>query len=82
MASRLGTCKHAFQIQEAYVVGDWPGAKPERVDSSDMFLCQFLDTLSALPPPIMRKNGSFELREGDCEACPFYEPALPDSDSL
>lgn len=73
--SRLGTCKHCFQIQEAYVIGDRPGDKPERVLDAEEYTCQWLDQFQPLPPAIDRKHGGFDLREGDCDVCTQYEPA-------
>jgi hypothetical protein len=72
--SRLGTCKHAWNIQEMWRVDPATGREQRVVDASDEFTCQYLDTLSALPPPIARRNGGFDLEKDDCDRCPLYEP--------
>lgn len=70
--SRLGTCRHAFQTQEAYVMAE----QTVRIDQPEDYTCQWLDTAGLLPPPINRMHGGFSIRESDCDACPRYE-AVP-----
>lgn len=76
--SRLGTCKHCYQIQEAYIVPlhrQPHEPKETRIDLPEEYTCQWLDGAGALPPPIKRANGGFDLRESDCDACERYEAA-------
>jgi hypothetical protein len=51
-----------------------PHLKPRVEICPEFYTCQFFDN-PELPPPIARRNGSFEIHEGDCEACPYYIPA-------
>jgi hypothetical protein len=75
--SRLGTCAFAHQIQEIeYIPIDehQPHLRSHVETCPESYTCQFFDD-HELPPPMRRFNGSFEIREGDCEACPYYIPA-------
>jgi hypothetical protein len=74
--SRLGTCAFAHQIQEVETVpfSHQPHLRPRVEICPEIYTCQFFDN-PELPPPIARHNGSFDIREGDCEACPYYTPA-------
>lgn len=72
--TKHGTCKHAWNIQEMYRYDPNTGRSNRVVDTSDEFTCQYLDILPALPPPIKRRNGGFDIAKGDCDKCPLYEP--------
>jgi hypothetical protein len=72
-SNRYGTCRHCRQIAAVVritsdlheeVIADWP----------EVYTCHWLDGFE-LPPPVQRWNGGFEIRNGDCEICPHYEPA-------
>jgi hypothetical protein len=74
--SRLGTCAYAHQIQEIEFIpiDPQPHLKPYTELCPECYTCQFF-AHDELPPPLQRRNGSFEIQEGDCEACPYYTPA-------
>lgn len=81
--SRLGTCRHAYQIQEQWVIDVGPDYShphsPKKTERHEVmpeeYTCQWLEQHEPLPPPIKRRHGGIDLREGDCEQCPHYEPA-------
>jgi hypothetical protein len=73
---RLGTCIFAHQLQEVEYIPfeSHPHLKPHVETCPEEYVCQFfLD--EELPPPLRRYNGGFEIREGDCESCPYFIPA-------
>lgn len=75
--SRKGTCRHCWQIQEMFRVPlHRQPHEPEetKINQPDEYICNWADTLGALPPPLGRAAGGFMLRDEDCNACPHYEP--------
>jgi hypothetical protein len=76
MTKRLGTCAFAHQIQEIehVPVRSHPHLRPYVEKSPEAYTCQFFYD-EELPPAIRRFNGTFELREGDCESCDYFIPA-------
>lgn len=75
--NRFGTCRWAFQIQEMWSGSD-PGSMSRVIDTTDEYICQWLDSVGALPPPVRRKHGGLDIRREDCDACSRYEaPAMP-----
>jgi len=52
---------------------------PRRViDTTNEYLCQWLDCVGALPPPVKRQHGGFRIERDDCDACARYEaPDVP-----
>ena len=54
-----------------------PHEPPEtHVTLPEEYTCQWLDTMSDLPPPIRRANGGFVLRQTDCDGCNLYAAAV------
>jgi hypothetical protein len=72
--SKLGTCAFAHQLQEVEYIPFEQNAAPYTETCPEHYVCEFFIT-EELPPPIQRFNGGFEIREGDCESCPYYTPA-------
>jgi hypothetical protein len=75
--SRLGTCAFARLVQEIEFIpfeDNQPHLKPKIEVCPEVYTCQFFEH-EELPPPLRRQNGSWELREGDCEICNYYIPA-------
>jgi hypothetical protein len=77
--SKLGTCKHTYQIQEMWTIRLNP--QPHEVleeyhPSPERYTCQWLDQFGELPPTIKRRNGGFEVRGTDCDECVHYAPAI------
>lgn len=76
VVSRLGTCRHNFQIQEMYEVPvhRQPHQPAEvRIDRPEVYTCEWLRTLGSLPPPLARASGGFVLAPTDCDNCACYE---------
>lgn len=84
--SKTGTCRWTHQIQEMWRIRggllDYshphtPKAAEHVVMPDGQYTCQWLDQYGrdSLPPAIKRYNGAFQLRDGDCDACPHYVPA-------
>lgn len=75
--TKLGTCKHAHQITEMWLIPVNPQPHEKKEEHVTLpegyYTCQWLDTLGSLPPPVKRQNGALELRENDCDQCPLYE---------
>jgi len=80
--SRLGTCRHAYQIQDMWRVPlshhPHEAAEQHRALPEGKYTCQWLDTAGDLPPPIRRMHGGFALRERNCDGCARHAPAAPD----
>ncbi len=55
-----------------------PHVKPYAEAWPEQYICNWLDWVAgdvALPPAVARWKLGFELRSGDCEACPHYRAA-------
>lgn len=83
--SKTGTCRWTHQTQEMstrkgglgldYSHPHTPGAQWKHHTLPESYTCEWLRQYLPLPPAIARQNGSFEIRDGDCDACPHYVPA-------
>lgn len=82
--SKLGTCRWGYQIQEMWRTRggldySHPHTPPHKTHEvlPEAYTCQWLDQHDheRLPPPIKRRNGGFDIRDTDCDACTHYEPA-------
>jgi hypothetical protein len=74
--SRLGACRWAHQVQELHEApaSHQPHLRPTIHICPEIYLCNFFCGMD-LPPPIVRASGAWEIREGDCEKCPYFQPA-------
>lgn len=77
--SRLGTCTHAHRVTKLW--RSVPRTQPHQkawveVKDHNEYTCQHLDQYPHLPPPIMRMNGGFSIRETDCDVCLCYAPKV------
>ena len=76
--SRTGTCRHSWQVQEVWRIPmhRQPHEPAETHEVlPEMYTCEWLAQHEPLPPTVKRWSGGFDIRDGDCEACPHYEPA-------
>lgn len=74
--SRLGTCRHCWQIQEMYIVPLHPQpheAAETKIDQPEAYECGW-EPAEGMPPPLRRKAGGLFLKDDDCDKCSFYEP--------
>jgi hypothetical protein len=69
--SKVGTCAHTFEIQEAYVVN---AGRTTRIDDPQQYQCTWGDK-HHMPPPLIRAVATNHIHPGDCDVCPHYQPA-------
>ena len=77
--TRNGTCKHTYQHQEMWSMSaDKDPHDPKNWHHQPMpeevYTCTWL-AARPLPPPVARWQHTAQLRPGDCDACPHYQPA-------